>query len=203
MPAQELQAWEPFLEQHSGQLLTLVLAALVLGTLLVMLPQLLRWHQRNTEMQHTEHMRIIANLKRHGVDLYNGHGSFVDAHAVRLENRGAAPVNLTGDHVLIATGSHPFRPPVFPFHDARVYDSDTILNLHDIPREMVVVGGGVIGCEYACMFSALGIQVTDLLGPICRLDLPDCLGDSGQNLLVLDALEVPLEAPPEGDVQGP
>jgi NAD(P) transhydrogenase len=73
-------------------------------------------------------------------------------------------VTLTGDVVLIATGSHPFRPPVFPFHDARVYDSDTILNLHDIPREMLVVGGGVIGCEYACMFAALDIRVTLLEG---------------------------------------
>ena len=119
---------------------------------------------RERQVQHTEHMRIIANLKRHNVDLYNGHGSFVDAHTVVLENRGAEPIKLTGAHILIATGSHPFRPPVFPFHDARVYDSDTILNLHDIPREMLVIGGGVIGCEYACMFSALGIKVTLLEG---------------------------------------
>jgi NAD(P) transhydrogenase len=119
---------------------------------------------RERQVQHTEHLRIIANLKRHQVDLYNGSASFVDAHTVRLENRGVDPVTLTGAHVLIAVGSHPFRPPVFPFHDARVYDSDTILNLHDIPRAMLVVGGGVIGCEYACMFSALGIKVTLLEG---------------------------------------
>jgi hypothetical protein len=49
--------------------------------------------------------------------------------------------------------------------------------------------------------TAQAFQVTDLLGSVCRLDLPDCLRDPGQNLLVLDALEVPLEAPPEGDVQ--
>ena len=119
---------------------------------------------RERQVQHTEHARIIANLKRHHIDLYNGHASFVDAHTVRLENRGVAPVTLTADVILIGTGSHPFRPPVFPFHDSRVYDSDTILNLHDIPREMLVVGGGVIGCEYACMFAALGIRVTLLEG---------------------------------------
>ncbi|MBI5769433.1 MAG: Si-specific NAD(P)(+) transhydrogenase [Verrucomicrobia bacterium] len=119
---------------------------------------------RERQVQHTEHLRIIANLKRHHVALYNGSASFADAHTIRLENRGVAPVTLTADHVLIAVGSHPFRPPVFPFHDARVYDSDTILNLHDIPREMLVVGGGVIGCEYACMFAALGIKVTLLEG---------------------------------------
>ncbi len=119
---------------------------------------------RERQVQHTEHARIIANLHRHKIDLFKGHASFVDAHTVRLENRGAPEVILTGDFVLLATGSHPFRPAVFPFHDARVYDSDTILNLHDIPQEMLVVGGGVIGCEYACMFSALGIRVTLLEG---------------------------------------
>lgn len=119
---------------------------------------------RERQVQHTEHMRIIANLRRHKIELYNGNASFVDPRTVRLANRGVDPVTMTGDHVLIATGSHPFRPAVFPFHDARVYDSDTILNLHDIPEEMLVIGGGVIGCEYACMFAALGIRVTLLEG---------------------------------------
>jgi len=119
---------------------------------------------RERQVQHTEHLRIMANLKRHRIDLFNGHASFLDAHTVQLQNRGSAPVALAAGHVLIATGSHPYRPAVFPFHDARVYDSDTILNLHDMPDEMLIVGGGVIGCEYACMFCALGIKVTLLEG---------------------------------------
>ena len=119
---------------------------------------------RERQVQQTEHLRIVANLRRHQINLCKGHASFADAHTIRLENRGTEPVTLTGDFILVATGSHPFRPPVFPFHDPRVYDSDTILNLHDIPSEMLVVGGGVIGCEYACMFAALGIKVTLLEG---------------------------------------
>jgi NAD(P) transhydrogenase len=119
---------------------------------------------REKQVQQAEQQRISANLKRHQIDLFKGHAAFADAHTVRLENRGVAPVELTGQVMLIATGSRPFRPEVFPFHDARVYDSDTILNLHDIPKEMLVVGGGVIGCEYACMFAALGIRVTLLEG---------------------------------------
>jgi NAD(P) transhydrogenase len=119
---------------------------------------------RERQVQQTEHRRIVGNLRRHRVELYQGHASFADAHTLRLEPRAGAPVTLTGDHILIATGSHPFRPAVFPFHDARVYDSDTILNLHDIPEAMLIVGGGVIGCEYACMFAALGIKVTLLEG---------------------------------------
>lgn len=115
---------------------------------------------RERQVQRSEHLRIIDNLRRHRVKLYKGYGSFLDAHTVQVDAPGAPPSRLTGDVVLIAVGSHPYRPPVFPFQDPRVYDSDTVLNLHDIPREMVVVGGGVVGCEYACMFSALGIRVT-------------------------------------------
>lgn len=119
---------------------------------------------RERQVQNTEHQRITANLRRHHVDLFKGHASFVDSHGLRLENHGSEPLLLTADYILIATGSHPFRPAVFPFHDARVYDSDTILNLHDIPRQMLVVGGGVIGCEYACIFATLGVKVTLLEG---------------------------------------
>ena len=79
------------------------------------------------QVQHSEHQRIIANLKRHQIDLYKGQASLVDAHTMRLENRGVDPVTLTADFVLIGTGSHPFRPPVFPFQRPR--RSDTILNL--------------------------------------------------------------------------
>src|SRR4051812_13413854 len=57
---------------------------------------------RERQVQHHEHLRIIANLKKHKVDLFNGHASFVDPHAIKLENRGAAGVILTADFVLIA-----------------------------------------------------------------------------------------------------
>ena len=62
--------------------------------------------------------------------------------------------------MILLRRTYPYRPPAFPFHDPRVYDSDTILALHEIPRTMLVVGGGVIGCEYACTFAALGVEVT-------------------------------------------
>src|SRR5947199_357912 len=80
------------------------------------------------------------------------------AHAGTPERCPAFPIQA--DCSLLATGSYPYRPPEFPFHDPRVYDSDTILALHEIPRTLLVVGGGVIGCEYACTFAALGVEVT-------------------------------------------
>lgn len=108
----------------------------------------------------SEHQRIADNLKRHHVDLYRGFASLVDPHTVAVAPRHSAPTHLKADTILIATGSYPHHPANFPFHDARVYDSDTILNINDMPKTMLVAGGGVIGCEYACMFAALGIKVT-------------------------------------------
>ena len=103
----------------------------------------------------TERSRIQANLERHKVDQYKGFASFTDPHTVSVGEQ-----NLTADFFLIATGSRPHRPGNFPFQDARVYDSDTILGIRDIPGSMLIAGGGVIGCEYACLFQALGVQVT-------------------------------------------
>ena len=66
---------------------------------------------------------------------------------------------LKGDIVLIATGSKPRIPEIFPKYE-KIYDSDTILQIKEIPRKMIIIGGGVIGCEYACIFSALGVDVS-------------------------------------------
>jgi NAD(P) transhydrogenase len=116
--------------------------------------------QRERVVKDQERLRIRDNLHRHHVDLYKGAASFVDANTIAVVPDRCPPVNLTGSIILIATGSYPFRPAVFPFHDPRVFDSDTVLTLQEIPGTMLVVGGGVIGCEYACIFAALGTRVT-------------------------------------------
>jgi NAD(P) transhydrogenase len=113
---------------------------------------------REQQVVQTERARIADNLKRHKVNLYNGFASFTDAHTIEVRPENSSPAYLRADVVLIATGSHPHHPENFPFYDARVYDSDTILMLREIPQTMLIAGGGVIGCEYACLFSALGIQ---------------------------------------------
>jgi NAD(P) transhydrogenase len=117
------------------------------------------FHQQNVTA--TERARIEANLERHKVDHYQGFASFTDPHSVSVKaESGGSDVTLTADVFLIATGSRPHRPGNFPFEDPRVYDSDTILGIGDIPSTMLIAGGGVIGCEYACLFQALGVQVT-------------------------------------------
>jgi NAD(P) transhydrogenase len=77
---------------------------------------------------------------------------------------GAEMRRLSARVVLIATGSSPLRPAGVPFDDPDVEDSDTILDLDRIPDSLAVVGGGVIGCEYACIFAALGTKITIIEG---------------------------------------
>jgi NAD(P) transhydrogenase len=115
---------------------------------------------REHEVVHSENERIIANIERHRMDVYHGTGSFADANTVVVTKDGHEVARLTADHFLIATGSVPVHPPNIPFHDSRIFDSDTILQLHDLPKSMLVIGAGVIGSEYACMFAALGIDVS-------------------------------------------
>ena len=102
-----------------------------------------------------EHARIDDNLARHRVTRLQGEARFVDSHTLQVKD-----ARVTADVVLIATGSAPNRPPLFNFEDVKVYDSDEIVDIHLIPKSMAVVGGGVIGCEYACLFAALGTKVT-------------------------------------------
>ncbi len=107
-----------------------------------------------------ERVRILKNLARHKVDLYYGNGSFVDPHTVAVTKSDGTTTLLHGETILIAVGSSPHRPPMFPFDNPCVFDSDEILGLTNIPRSMLVVGGGVIGCEYACTFAIVGVDVT-------------------------------------------
>lgn len=102
---------------------------------------------------------IDDNMMWHGIDVYRGKASFASPHEVQVD-LGSSHIVLRAARVLIATGSSPFHPPDIPFDDHFIYDSDSILTLDRIPKTMAVVGAGVIGCEYACTFSALGIDMS-------------------------------------------
>ena len=104
---------------------------------------------------------VRQNIQRHSIDLVHGSASFDDAHTVRVTPPDGGPDSLLrAEVVLIATGSVPSRSPEVPFADGRIHDSDEILRMQRMPRSMAVVGAGVIGCEYATTFAALGIDVT-------------------------------------------
>ncbi len=101
---------------------------------------------------------IEENLRRHGVTTYMGEASFQDPHTIVI--RGDKEEKISGDNIMIATGSYPYHPPNFPFDGTRVHDSDTILNIDHVPQSLCIVGAGVIGCEYATIFSTMGTKVT-------------------------------------------
>jgi NAD(P) transhydrogenase len=104
---------------------------------------------------------VRAQLHRNGIDLLNGFGRFVDPHTVAVEgsHRGDR-TTISGEYIVIATGTTPARPSVVDFDEERILDSDEVFALTEIPSSLVVVGAGVIGIEYASMFAALGCRVT-------------------------------------------
>ncbi len=114
-------------------------------------------HER--EVVEMERQRIVKNLALHGIELVRGRASFEDAHRVSVSGPNGVR-KLRGEVILIATGSKPHRPSEIAFDDIRVFDSDTFLRMDHIPRSLAVIGGGVIGCEYASIFAALGVKVT-------------------------------------------
>ena len=104
---------------------------------------------------------VRHQLTRNGVDLIAAEASFVDAHTLRLNYLdGRGQRDATAKFVVIATGTAVARDQHIPFDSKDVLTSDDILHLDHIPRTMTVVGGGVVGCEYATIFAALGVRVT-------------------------------------------
>lgn len=102
---------------------------------------------------------IKSQLQRNHVETIYGHAHFVDAHTVEIFS-AAGVVRKSAEQFVIAVGARPYRPPHVAFNSETIFDSDDVLNLTKLPRDMTVVGGGVIGTEYASMFAALGVNVT-------------------------------------------
>lgn len=115
---------------------------------------------RERAVVEAEWERISQNLARHGIETVQGMARFIGPNAVEVQSYRKPVRRITGECFLVATGSRPLRPDAFPFDDEVVVDSDSVLRLERIPQRMVVVGGGVIGTEYASIFAALGCKVT-------------------------------------------
>jgi NAD(P) transhydrogenase len=101
---------------------------------------------------------IQDQLKRNGVELIHGLGKFMDAHHIRVENNNGFS-ELEGQFVVLATGTKPATNTKVPINGRNIINSDQILTMPQVPRTLIVVGGGVIGVEYACMFATLGVRV--------------------------------------------
>ena len=113
---------------------------------------------RKDAVVRTEREKEDRNLATHKVELLRGQASFEDPHVISVKACAGNIERISGDVILIATGSQPRRPREIPFDDQFIFDSDSILNMDRIPKSMAIVGGGVIGCEYASIFAALGVE---------------------------------------------
>jgi NAD(P) transhydrogenase len=109
----------------------------------------------------TEMDVIRHQLLRNGIDLHTAHASFVDDHTIRLETPGSSQhQEITADKVVLAVGTNAARDTHIPFDGQRIFTSDDMLELEDLPRTMAIIGGGVIGVEFATIFAILGVRVT-------------------------------------------
>ena len=121
--------------------------------------EIARLIERKNAVRELETGRILQNLARHGVELVLGSARLIDASTIEVTDDAGERRRMTTDVILIVTGSRPFRPLGIPFEDPDVHDSDSILEIDHVPASLAVLGGGVIGCEYASMFAVLGTDV--------------------------------------------
>src|SRR5262245_40225582 len=110
-------------------------------------------HVIKTEVDVTQ-----AQLSRNGIEMMMGTAQFTDPHTIRVDAaRGSA--EYRAEAIVIATGTKPAESPKVPLNARTIVNSDQILQMPAIPKTLIVVGGGVIGVEYACMFATLGVRV--------------------------------------------
>jgi NAD(P) transhydrogenase len=100
------------------------------------------------------YLGVKHSVEKHGIEWLRGTASFVDAHTLSVDGK-----ELTAKVIVIATGSRPSQPDFVPFTAPGVFHADTILGMTTLPRSLTVVGGGVIGTEFASIFAALDVRV--------------------------------------------
>ncbi|MBC7782511.1 MAG: Si-specific NAD(P)(+) transhydrogenase [Burkholderiales bacterium] len=108
---------------------------------------------------HHELALVREYFERNDVELINGAAHFESPNMIQVV-RGNESEHITADKYFIAIGTRPAKPASVPFDNKAVFCSDGLLKIGILPRSMIVVGGGVIGTEYACMMAALGVKVT-------------------------------------------
>ncbi len=98
-------------------------------------------------------------MKKNKIAVHHGHGSFASPKKINIQKTDGTTEVIEGDKIIIATGSKPVLPPAFNYDKKRVISSTEALNLQEIPKKMVVIGGGVIGLELGSVYARLGTEV--------------------------------------------
>lgn len=115
---------------------------------------------------------IKAQLRRNYVTTLEGEARFIDPHTIEIRSEDGSQL-VRGQHVLLACGTRPAHSADIPIDGKRIFDSDQVHVLEEVPRELVIVGAGIIGLEYASMFATLGVKVTLLDQRPILLDFVD------------------------------
>lgn len=124
------------------------------------LPEMQRLMKRKERVIETESSHVFHQLSKNHVDLYRGEGRFIGGHAVEVVHADGKITTLIAKRVVIAVGAQPVAPSYCKVDGVRVFDSSSVLELKHTPKSMVVLGAGIIGCEYASIFQAVGTKVT-------------------------------------------
>ncbi len=102
---------------------------------------------------------VMYLMKKNKIDVHHGHGSFVDKNTIKITASDGTEKSITGDKVIIATGSKPVAPAAFNYDKKRVITSTEALEIAKLPKRMVIIGAGVIGLELGSVFARLGTEV--------------------------------------------
>ena len=124
------------------------------------LPEMSRLMKRKERVIDKEATLVFNQLNKNDVDIFWGEGRFTGDHELEVIHHDQSKSKLKAKHVVIAVGAQPVSPSYCHVDGVRVFDSNSILELKHTPQSMIVLGGGIIGCEYASIFQAIGTKVT-------------------------------------------
>jgi len=116
-----------------------------------------RMVQRKDEVVEKVRKGLEGLIAANKITLFRGFGKFTSARTVKV--LGQDNVELTADKIIIATGSEPRAIQAFPFDYQKIHDSTSLLNMTSLPKKIAIIGGGIIGCEFASLYAAFGVEV--------------------------------------------
>jgi dihydrolipoamide dehydrogenase len=116
--------------------------------------------ERKNKIVNTQINGIRNLFKSWGITLKQGRGTIISPREIRIAFPNASEETIEADNIVIATGSRPYELPGIPFDGKRIISSDEALNLSDMPKRLIIIGAGVIGCEFACIYRELGSEVS-------------------------------------------
>jgi dihydrolipoamide dehydrogenase len=121
------------------------------------MPQMIK---RKNEVVEQTTAGIVYLFKKNKITSYQGHGSFVDKNTIKISKADGSVENITAKNVIIATGSKPTELPFISVDKKRIITSTEALNLQEVPKHLILIGGGVIGLELGSVYARLGAKVT-------------------------------------------